>query len=590
MKKILLIVFAILIQTIALKAQMGERRLALVIGNSDYQHVDDQPYATSDARLLASTLENLGFMVILHENLTYSELHQVFYDFGRMQVHNDAVVLFYVGRGVNYQGKNYIVPTDAGLESPANLKQLLPTSELYSYWHTSPQDVHVAFWDVSATGLARNAWFQNGFVAENPQAGALIAYSSNAGEYSGSTDGRYGSYAKALGNQLLIHQDIQTLFTGVREEIKASGSAQNPIEFSALSGKFYFKTNQFQTSAVDNKSKIYIIEESDKPAIIELTCTFNANFYLDGQNFGRYEKGSIYTLANVAPGEHHLKMGDWQTTILLESGKIYRITTGDVIEKPKPAEVDRTGLEMVHIPAGTFQMGSHRGDEDENPVHTVSLRPFYMSKYEITNEQYCRFLNDIRCPADGHINQIMYIGMADEDVQIEYLSGFFKPKDGKDNYPVVEVSWFGANAYARWAGGRLPTEAEWEYAASGGKQHNYVFSGSDNVNEVAWYIDNAMGDDSFMNGGSRPVGQKKPNEFGLHDMSGNVWEWCADWYSKYTDQTANNPSGPAQGRFKVLRGGSWRFEVGRARVEYRYSRTPQYTNDDRGFRIVRDEK
>jgi formylglycine-generating enzyme required for sulfatase activity len=168
-------------------------------------------------------------------------------------------------------------------------------------------------------------------------------------------------------------------------------------------------------------------------------------------------------------------------------------------------------------------------------------------------------------------------------VQQDPKDGQWRPAPGYEQHPVVNVTWYGANEYARHYGLRLPTEAEWEYAARGGaRSQGYLYSGSNNLDEVGWYYDN-----SAEKGGSRsthPVRQKKANELGLYDMSGNVWEWCADWYGeKYYEQfrsaPAVNPTGPTEGDYAVLRGGSWYLNVILCRAAYRY-------RNDRNLRIL----
>jgi len=209
---------------------------------------------------------------------------------------------------------------------------------------------------------------------------------------------------------------------------------------------------------------------------------------------------------------------------------------------------------MVLVEGGTFKMGNPAGDDDEKPVHEVTLDGFYLDKYEVTNQQFCDFIN-----VKGNQNEggVTWLEIKDEDCNIEFVGGKFQPKKGFANKPVIEVNWFGANAYAKHVGKRLPSEAEWEFAARGGKlSKGYSFSGGNNAGEIAWYDANA--DQQTQN-----VGTKKPNELGIYDMSGNVWEWTNDWYDDkyYRTSPSSNPKGPAGPhpikKGKVLRGGGW---------------------------------
>ncbi len=216
----------------------------------------------------------------------------------------------------------------------------------------------------------------------------------------------------------------------------------------------------------------------------------------------------------------------------------------------------KDGSILIYIPAGEFTMGSENGDSDEKPVHKVYLDGYYIGKYEVTFEQYDRF-----CEATGRV----------------------KPDNegwGRGNRPVINVSWNDAVAYCKWAGLRLPTEAEWEKAARGGE--NYKYAGSNNPDEVAWY-DNNSGNYTH------PVGQKKANGYGTYDMSGNVWEWCSDWYDSgyYSNSPYRNPKGPASGSSRVYRGGSWDVGARNIRCAVRYGDTSDSGNCGLGFRVAR---
>ena len=255
-------------------------------------------------------------------------------------------------------------------------------------------------------------------------------------------------------------------------------------------------------------------------------------------------------------------------------------------------------LPWVEVPGGTFQMGCDTGDAVERPVHSVTLDTFEITKYEITNAQYVKFLNAIGCRFDGHFTDpvygdVRYIDM--DNAQITYSSSTFSTETGLDDYPVIEVSWFGANAFANWVCGRLPTEAEWEFAARGGNlSEGTLFSGSNTADSVAWYEDNsdAEGNSNLFQGhGTMKIGLKKPNELGLYDMSGNVAEWCHDWYAAdyYSHSPSENPQGPAGGTARILRGGEWRDDSTACTVYDRGAIEPKYTRPEFGFRVAKSK-
>ena len=247
---------------------------------------------------------------------------------------------------------------------------------------------------------------------------------------------------------------------------------------------------------------------------------------------------------------------------------------------------------MVLIPAGNFQMGSNaaEADGDEQPIHTVYVGAFYMDKYEVTNAAYAAFLN-----AKGkHIeNGIVWFDLTDEHALIEHVGGRYQAKAGYANHPVIEVSWYGAMAYAAWAGKRLPTEAEWEKAARGGLAgQKYPWGNS---------IDASNANYSGNVGGTTAVGTYAPNGYGLYDMAGNVWEWCLDAYDSnfYRNSPRRNPIAGAASisdavnnytnvkYSRVLRGGSWVDSARDVRVAYRGRGNPAYAYLYYGFRCAR---
>ena len=210
---------------------------------------------------------------------------------------------------------------------------------------------------------------------------------------------------------------------------------------------------------------------------------------------------------------------------------------------------------MVFVEGGEFMLGSESGEFDEKPVHKVVVKSFYIDKYEVTQREY-------------------------EKVMGNNPSYFKNP-----SAPVEQVSWNDAVAYAQKVGKRLPTEAEWEYAARGGnKSRGYTYSGSNTIGDVAWYGENSRNT-------TRPVGTKEPNELGIYDMSGNVWEWCSDWYSDtyYSSSPLTNPTGPSSGTYRVMRGGSWYFNDIHCRVAGRNRSRPTNGYNDDGFRCVQDK-
>ena len=257
------------------------------------------------------------------------------------------------------------------------------------------------------------------------------------------------------------------------------------------------------------------------------------------------------------------------------------------------------GMVMVCVPSGEFQMGSTeeeveaelemcnqgRGDcsrawfADELPAHMVALDGFWMDQTEVTNGQYAQCVAAGACDPPGGNSSYAYDS--------------YYGNSAYDDYPVVNVSWYSATAYCEWVGGRLPTEAEWEYAARGPEGNVYPWGDTFDGTRLN-YCDANCGfgwsDDTCDDGyaGTAPVGTYPSGAswVGALDMSGNVWEWVADWYAHYPSEQRENPAGPVSGDRRVLRGGSWHFARGLARGTYRDWEFPGRFADHFGLRCV----
>ncbi len=270
----------------------------------------------------------------------------------------------------------------------------------------------------------------------------------------------------------------------------------------------------------------------------------------------------------------------------------------------KPPD-DRTD-NMVLIPGGTFQMGSEESD-DEKPVHRVTLSDFYLSKYEVTLAEFRAFIEASGYQTDAEKEGDSYGYEGTEWKKIAGRNWRHDPEGNPapDNHPVINVSWNDAVAYCQWLGEktglpyRLPTEAEWEYAAGNGAKHTkFSWGNGDPTGKKGGNVADETGKKKFSTWTifsgytdgfvfTAPVGSFDYNDFGLYDMTGNVWEWCSDWYGSYASGNQTNPSGPASGSVRVLRGGSWLYHPLYCRVANRDSSTPGYRNGNVGFRLAR---
>jgi formylglycine-generating enzyme required for sulfatase activity len=247
--------------------------------------------------------------------------------------------------------------------------------------------------------------------------------------------------------------------------------------------------------------------------------------------------------------------------ITLSSGEVIIVNTNKTWKK-KPFSFD---YETIYIAGGTFQMGSNESDaeSDPKPVHSVTVSSFYMGKYEVTQAQW------------------------------KAVMGSNPSELGCDQCPVDMVNWNDVQVFIQKLNARtgkkyrLPTEAEWEYAARGAQ--SYKYAGSDNIYQVAIWTKNNPAFGDYNSKYTAPVGSKLPNGYGIYDMSGNIQEWCSDWYGPYNYNAETNPTGPATGSKRVMRGGSWYdwehhclvYERGQCAPDYKY-----YWN---GFRLLRTE-
>jgi len=231
--------------------------------------------------------------------------------------------------------------------------------------------------------------------------------------------------------------------------------------------------------------------------------------------------------------------------------------------------------EFIFVQGGTFQMGSNSGDSDEKPLHSARVSDFYICKYEVTQAEWQEVMGNNPSKFKGDNNPVEKVSWYDAVV-------FCNKKSIKDGLePVYSGSGSNIKCDFTKSGYRLPTEAEWEFAASGGnKSQGYTYSGSNNIGEVAWYRDNS---------GSKThaVAGKKANELGIYDMTGNVWEWCWDWYGNYSSSSQSDPAGPTSGSSRAYRGGSWSNSATSCWVARRISSNPTISSTDLGFRVAR---
>ncbi len=242
--------------------------------------------------------------------------------------------------------------------------------------------------------------------------------------------------------------------------------------------------------------------------------------------------------------------------------------------------VGKDGAPMVPVPAGPFPMGVPKGDRDggrdEYPRHDVSLDKYYIDKFEVTNGRYLEFIK-----ATGY-----RLPQHPQDPKRNLWQGSLMPESVSDR-PVINVDWYDAEAYCKWAGKRLPTEAEWEKAAHGTESRRFPWGNVEPTHKHLNFNQRWQGEKTLMPVGSYEAG-KSP--FGAYDMAGNVWEWVADWYDPayYEKSPPRNPQGPESGTHKVLRSSGWQVETPLVRIFTRVKSDPLIRNESTGFRCAAD--
>ena len=562
----------------------NEKRLALVIGNSAYE---DGPLRNpvNDANDIAAVLQELGFDVIKRTNAGRREMVTAMRDFGKQLRYADIGLFYYAGHGMQIEGTNYLIPVDARAETSAEVEfEAVKANRLLAQMEEAGSKLNIVILDACRNNPFRGFRSTSQGLAEmRAPKGSIIAYATAPGSVADDGKGRNGVFTKhLLRNIKRPGFKVQDVFveTGL-SVMNETGDKQIPWTSSTPVRGFYLAGS----GAVVHQPPP---AEPEKAAEAKLTVKANvpgAEIEINGRNYGqvpqtftikesgsynvRISKGSDY---DTWSKRVDLVLGDHQTVtaylekkaaqpVIIPSDSTTALSerAGDTWRDPS------TGMEFVWVPGGCYQMGcgswaSACGDV-EKPVHEVCVDGFWIGKYEVTQGQWRQVMGNnpssfSRCGDDCPVEKVSW-----NDVQ-DFIRKLSSQSSGGYRF-------------------RLPSEAEWEYAArSGGKPEKY--SGGDNVDAVAWYSKNS-GDKTHR------VGTKQPNGLGIYDMSGNVWEWCQDVCAKnaYSKHSRNNPIYEVGGSDRVSRGGSWRLEPRYAQSALRSNSSPGYRGISTGFRLLR---
>ena len=372
-----------------------------------------------------------------------------------------------------------------------------------------------------------------------------------------------------------------TRWTGTLELGEHSVEARQTSHHSAYTNVRVTPQSAGQTVTLNNPLPIYgslIVDGS--PADVDV--------YVDGKKVGtsplfvselligthkiRLEKdGYDQQEKTVQIAENQESMLDFTLTKTVAKAPVVpAVPQGGAVET---ITVKGVSFNMIKVQGGTFTMGatSEQGSDAESgekPTHQVTLSDYYIGETEVTQELW---------------QAVMGTTIQEQAKKGKYVTSLY----GVGNsYPMYYISWDDCQTFITKLNQltgknfRLPTEAEWEYAARGGqKSRGYKYAGSNTLSDVAWYVDNSSRK-------THPVKQKKANELGLYDMSGNVYEWCQDWHGNYGSAAQTNPTGPSSGSYRVYRGGSWGISASDCRVAYRCDNSPGNRDFFLGFRVV----
>jgi formylglycine-generating enzyme required for sulfatase activity len=602
-----------------------QKRFALVIGNSAYHQEDlvlDNP--VNDATDLAKVLRQLDFDVVEKTNLGKLEMKTAINQFSQKLYDNKGVGLFYFsGHGIQHNGVNYMLPVD--VESLTATWQLSHETVSANYildgMKAAMNQVNMIILDACRDLPASiKSWGKGdmmpGLSMEVPIPGSVIAYAAAPGGVAASGVGERNSpYVKHLMKWMQKpNLSVDDVFRNVGKAVKKETYGnQLPGYYNQLYEPFYFKwqaapskvaqllrvcQTHFENGRLSGGSgtawgcyqEVLKKDQTNAQALAGLKKIEKR--YVDlvrgALKKKRVDSAEHYlaSLRSVSPGSAQLPRLETSLSALRASQT--------VVVTPPPRETfvagkvfhDRLqdgseGPEMVWIAGGRFKMGDVQGggDSDEQPVHDVSVGRFAMGRFEVTFAEYDKFAE---------------------------ATGRNKPSDwgwGRGNRPVINVSWYDATAYAEWLSQqtgqkyRLPTEAEWEYAARAGTDTKYWWGNTASHEYANYGVDSGWG--GLAKGKDRwkytaPVGSFAPNPFGIYDTVGNVWEWtCSEYENRYKGQekTCKNKAkiktdGENQSHF-VLRGGSWDDGAWWTRTADRYRWQPAERNWGDGFRLAR---
>ncbi|MDQ7836195.1 MAG: SUMF1/EgtB/PvdO family nonheme iron enzyme [Humidesulfovibrio sp.] len=623
-------------------APNAERRIALVIGNAAYPTAPLKN-PVNDARDMARALRSLGFEVIARENASLAQMEGAVNEFWGKLKTGGAGLFYFAGHGLQVNGRNYLVPVDARLEAEQDTRyKCMDAGLVLGRMENAGNNLNIVILDACRNNPFARSWrsAEQGLAKMDAPKGSIIAYATAPDSVAADGVGKNGLYTEKLLQAMRTPgQPVEQMFKRVRDEVmRATKDKQVPWESTSLRGDFYFAGAGASAPAAPAPTQLALAPAPvEKPALAplaDLKQRLAGKYAEAGADTGKnglifdfalqgdelvgtpsgstggvspvgisgvrvegntlafrftYKKGLLgmagttytdYTCnlsgdLNVIPMDYLTESGNTGKARLIRlkgtgprpmqqamaappkqapSAQAGGPTAGDTWTEPV------TGMEFAWVPGGEFEMGcgpwAGECDDDEKPVHTVRLDGFWLGRFEVTQGQWQKIMGS--------------------------NPSYFKKGE---RFPVEEVSWDDAKAFISKLNAqgsakfRLATEAEWEYAArSGGRPE--IYAGGNDIDRVAWHQ---------QNGGrsTHAVGTKAPNGLGLHDMTGNVWEWVEDMKADYPYDSQVNPVVTGGGSGRVIRGGSWLYGPTQVRTTFRLRFKPFERYGSVGFRLVR---
>ena len=591
-----MIVILLLLCSISLSAA----RKALVIGNADYEEARLRN-PVNDAILVADKLTELGFAVTKVTNADQRAMDEALNSFVSGLTNSDEAVFYYSGHGANVQGENFLIPVGRTFNDQEELKYYAFNCNL------AMERLQRARISVMVLDACRDNPFKGvrssskGLANMQAKAGSqYIIFATEQGQTAADGSGNHSPFTESFVSYLDEPLKIEDLMKLVTQDVKSkTSSRQIPWTSGNLIEDFYFSHtigNAFIAPSLE-EAKLPKAQAVRNYGWIMVSSGQEADVYLDGSYKGRVSDAVDLKISDVTVGSHSLEV---RTPDRSESKSLY-------VNKNQEsrAQFNWTPDNMIYVEGGSFMMGSNSDDEDEKPVHRVTLRPFYIGKFEVTQVEYAKFMQPSPNWAgkwglgDNYpaYNASWYASLkycnlrslAEGLTPCYRIAGSTNPTAWGPVPTSKNATWdsvvcdFNANGY------RLPTEAEWEFAARGGTMSKgYQYAGSNDPDNVAWYSGNIYSH----SGGSKLVGTLAPNELGICDMGGNLWEWCWDWYSSsyYSSSPKDNPTGPKTGEYRLVRGASWGSESIYCRASNRGYGSQTRSNEYFGFRLCRTAK